>query len=497
MGFLSKSKPSRPERVPTDTVVPLSFADDQPHARAICLHHTCRFDDVLDIEALRLSLERLLELDGWRRLGARLRLNDNGKLEYHIPAEYSPKRPATDFTVSKYSMGISDHALGAKFPRASSQPTVVGCPMDLVPLCIGPQSPRQIEDWLYSDRPQFAIHVVLFDDATLVTVTWMHTLTDAMGLAGFFKAWTAVLNGREEDVPEFQGIGETPLQQLGQHIAGETYVNYKFMLKGFGLLSFAFWYFFELFWYRREEQRIMCIPGRFVEQMRTESLKELRHQNKEENAPFVSESDVLFAWWTRAQTRALNPFRSRTITLMNVFDIRAAALPESASQNSALVANAVQTSLTFLRPQQILNQPLGFLASQIRHSLVQVRTKPQVEAFYALYKSELTKTGHSPLYAAPNGLLLGCTNWHRARFFEVDFSAAVVKKGRGSDCTNNRGRPSYLNTVSLTTGLSLRNLAQIVGKDASGNWWLMCALRKEAWPTIEEELKSLGAKDSR
>lgn len=75
MGFLSKSKPSRPERVPTDTVVPLSFADDQPHARAICLHHTCRFDDVLDIEALRLSLERLLELDGWRRLGARLRLN--------------------------------------------------------------------------------------------------------------------------------------------------------------------------------------------------------------------------------------------------------------------------------------------------------------------------------------------------------------------------------------------------------------------------------------
>jgi hypothetical protein len=73
MSFLWKSGPLPLKRIPTDIILPMPSWDDQRRMRECCLHVTYRFDDVLDPEVLRLSLERLLQFDGWRRLGARLR----------------------------------------------------------------------------------------------------------------------------------------------------------------------------------------------------------------------------------------------------------------------------------------------------------------------------------------------------------------------------------------------------------------------------------------
>lgn len=73
MGFFGKKATLLPPRNPTDTVLPIPAWDDQHRMRACCLHVTYRFDDVLDPEILRQSLARLLELEGWRTLGARLR----------------------------------------------------------------------------------------------------------------------------------------------------------------------------------------------------------------------------------------------------------------------------------------------------------------------------------------------------------------------------------------------------------------------------------------
>lgn len=76
MGNLfSKPKPQGPPRVPTDKVVPMYDADDNAVNRAIIMLFMMKFDDVLDPEKLRSSLEKLLNRDGWRKLGARMRLN--------------------------------------------------------------------------------------------------------------------------------------------------------------------------------------------------------------------------------------------------------------------------------------------------------------------------------------------------------------------------------------------------------------------------------------
>ena len=54
-------------------VVPFRFWDEQDAMRRLVMEFTYRFDDVLDAQKLKSSLERLLEIGGWRGLGARFK----------------------------------------------------------------------------------------------------------------------------------------------------------------------------------------------------------------------------------------------------------------------------------------------------------------------------------------------------------------------------------------------------------------------------------------
>jgi hypothetical protein len=58
-----------------DEVFPARFWDTNDVIQKIVLEFTYRFDDVLDAEELRSSLERLLEIGEWRNLGARFKKN--------------------------------------------------------------------------------------------------------------------------------------------------------------------------------------------------------------------------------------------------------------------------------------------------------------------------------------------------------------------------------------------------------------------------------------
>jgi hypothetical protein len=61
--------------VSTDTIVPLGQFDSTALIQRTFIHSTFLFDGVLDVDILRNSLEALIERDGWRKLGARLRRN--------------------------------------------------------------------------------------------------------------------------------------------------------------------------------------------------------------------------------------------------------------------------------------------------------------------------------------------------------------------------------------------------------------------------------------
>ena len=74
ISFFPNPKPEIPAAVPTDTVIPGHYFDDNSINRSVLLYITLRFDDALDPERLRHGLERLMEIGDWRKLGARVRV---------------------------------------------------------------------------------------------------------------------------------------------------------------------------------------------------------------------------------------------------------------------------------------------------------------------------------------------------------------------------------------------------------------------------------------
>jgi len=124
---------------------------------------------------------------------------------------------------------------------------------------------------------------------------------------------------------------------------------------------------------------------------------------------------------------------------------------------------------------------------------VEQRTTEQVEASAALRKQAIERTGQLPLIGDSNMLLIVCTNWHKGRYFELDFSPAVLVSGVPlTERSNKLGRPSYIDSTAYASDIPLRNCGAVLGKDAGGNWWLKWNIRMEAWDNIEKELRAMS-----
>jgi hypothetical protein len=72
---------SAPPIVPTDEIAPVHLFDDTATMRGITLMWTFKFEEVLDADKLGNSLSELFQMEGWRKLGGRLRRRvNNGAL---------------------------------------------------------------------------------------------------------------------------------------------------------------------------------------------------------------------------------------------------------------------------------------------------------------------------------------------------------------------------------------------------------------------------------
>ncbi|KAF1977191.1 hypothetical protein BU23DRAFT_565325 [Bimuria novae-zelandiae CBS 107.79] len=262
-----KGRQVQPERVPTDTVIPFYFLDGNSIFTNIIMDLSLQFDQVLDVEKLVRALEQLLEKPGWRKLRARLRRSKSGKCDYHVPAVYTPERPAISFSHTKYDIALREYPIGSTIPCPNDTIQVSGDTKAYRPLFLPPDSPTKVEDWLCTDRPQIVLHIVSFTDITLIKVTWLHSCMDAMSLHLLFTAWTAMLSGREEDVPETCGELEDPLATLGA--PSTTIQEEEFLLTGKHVTGLSFIHFvlallWDLLLHRREEIHYLILPAPFI-----------------------------------------------------------------------------------------------------------------------------------------------------------------------------------------------------------------------------------------
>jgi hypothetical protein len=384
----------------------------------------------------------------------------------------------------------------------------------------GHDHPKTFDDWTTTDRPPLSVHVGSFQDATILSLTFSHAVLDAVGISELMTAWLCVLDGQEDKIRPFHGFTEDPLRKAVGLVAKEKHVFYDQIAGPLGLASFVLGVLLEIIRFPQQETRTICIPDKYVRMLKAEAnsdLALLAAETENGEAPFVSDSDVLFAWWARLTVSCQNVRPSRPVRLGNIFTLRG-AIDDILPPNAAYVGNAISCAYMTTTVKALLSRPLGEIALDLRDMLARQRNREQIYASLSLFYEFLLK-GKFLVFLPGNALRLTWSNWYvlpyficaclprsfwtsiltshshfrnKAKFFDMDFSSAVRPDSplERVDRVNPVGRPTYMNYTGRMVGM--RGSGPVLGRDAQGNWWFQWALRKSLWAKVEERMKAMG-----
>ncbi|KAJ5805976.1 uncharacterized protein N7503_003578 [Penicillium pulvis] len=506
------------EIVSSDTILPVYYFDDTPLLRNIVQCCTLRFKEILDPEMLQSSLSRLIEREGWRKLGGRIRLNKEQKLEIHVPHLFTEDRPAVNFNHEEFHVSIDEHQLASKLPAPTPDVlSVQSGPPDFRKLAVPSSAPVCLDDYLASDHPQLALKVVSFTDATLVSLHWPHITADAMSLRDLAMAWSLVLAGRESEIPPMLSSGDDPMATLGKDpIFQGAHILERYQVKGWRFLVWGFRFLFDLLWWRKVETRTVFLPHRVVSQLQNNTLSSFRVNvesdvTTESRVPFISEGDVVTAWMSLIAASALLPLKSpRTVGISNAFDLRS-RLPSIFSvkqEEGSYVQNAVFPCWTNINACELIGKSdaLGVAALKIRKSIETQTTEAQVHALARLTRVSLAKTGLPPMFGDTSSFLITASNWSKARLFEmVDFGPAIQSHSAWKDkqCTLTKNsqdvsqkigsvsqavkcNPVYYHVDNVSPNNMLARNAFFFACTPNGDYWVNGCFPIAVWKAIEK-----------
>ncbi|KAH8891617.1 hypothetical protein GQ53DRAFT_687175 [Thozetella sp. PMI_491] len=476
----------------SDDIYPVHMLDDTKSLRGIVVTWTLRFNDVLDAEKLHNSLSRLLEIGDWRKIGGRLRLQDNGELEIYVPQPFTAERPAVSFSHEALDLDIEDHPLGKTLPKVTEGPSIQVGPQGFQAFAARKDAPAILEDFVNHDTPQLSLHITSFKNATLVGLSWPHTLMDVMGQQALLRCWSLVLAGRESELPPLLGAREDPICAAADAPAETTeeFALGQKKLTGWSMVKFGARFAWDLMSNQAVEKRTIFLPKKAVAELRNRAQRDLANQDDGTDAPFISEGDVLTAWATRALASSLP--QPRPVTVLHPLNARF-RLSSLVQSPGLYVQNMAVAAFAFLSAD-VARGPLGPIALENRRHLMEQSTEAQVLAgLRELRQESKLKSDPTMVCGESDALLVPITNWTRADFFKiVDFGPAVVRAGDVSQSrTNPPGSMVYHHAHSMREGAAARNVVVVLGKDLDDNYWLNGILMPQTWAKIEEELRTL------
>lgn len=373
-------------------------------------------------------------------------------------------------------------------PRATQRPSVLANPSDFLDLARSADAPKELTDYIYADEPQLALHIVSFHDATLVSLSLPHTLTDGTGGGHIYHSWSLSLQGRDGEIPAFHGFDRDPLATFGTN-PSEPYMYANRLVTGWRGLLFKLRQLYDSIRYR-SEARVLYMPAAALADLRKTAIEEVKATTKDDKA-FVSDNDVLCAWFTRLAISDIPENSNKTIRIMNAFRLVSVLGRDHLPSAKAFISNAATEIYTFLPARDIFTKPLSYAAHAVRCSMKEGGTREQVEALAAIKKQFMVKTGYPPIFGDATMEMISFSNWSKGKFFETDFSAAIVQEGRPLAARANKlGIPSYIQFDAWSQNFQLRNIFPIMGKDAAGNYWLEGPLRAGVWDMIDKKLKA-------
>lgn len=253
---------------------------------------------------------------------------------------------------------------------------------------------------------------------------------------------------------------------------------------------FGLRYWFESFWYPAEKARSVCLPAAFMHRLRETATAEARAAAGDSAKDvFLSDGDLISAWCARllAEHAQLSP--GRTVCILNALGYRALLQPDLLSPDKAYLCNAAGGVYAHMTAGDVASLPLGHTAAAVRRSITEQATRGQLEAVTHLAVESIKATGSPPLFGDATMQLMVVSNWSKGKFFDMDFSPAIVPGSKTANEGAPAGKPVYIQACAFNKGYSIRNAFQVSGKDSRGNYWLSATLRAEVWDSVERALR--------
>lgn len=426
-----------------------------------------------------------------------LQLQDDGHLEIHVPRPFTPERPSFTYTHQSHAMAIEDHPGAKTLPKATSTAAIHRDPDLFRSFGVQQGSPVSMSDRCKQDDPQLSLHIVSFEDATLIFLCFPHTLMDAMGQEALLRAWSLVLSDRpESEIPPMLGAHEDALRAAVDADNIQEDLVQKSMTM-FTLLIFALNYLWNWIWSERFTERTISLPKIAMDLLRRDARDDLA-SSEQNGETFISDGDIIVAWLMRAVASSMP--RPRPLTILNMVNARY-RLPSLMHAAGVFIQNMAVIAFTSSLPN-IAEAPLGISALHHRRMLAEQATEAQILANFR-EMMRIADAGKYPLRLCgrPNAEIIVVTDWTRAKMFRAaDFSSALVAAGDKSPLRQNPpGTMVYQHMATKDSNRPTPStpLFIILGKDHSGGYWIDGALQDSIWNRLDMSQEVWGQHWSR
>ncbi|KAJ7361179.1 hypothetical protein DFH08DRAFT_684361, partial [Mycena albidolilacea] len=456
---------------PNVRIVPCSVLDMWAQDRVLTLGLVV--DTSLEPQALERSLS-MLAVRKFPRAGPRL-TERNWDMEFQIPCTFDSNHPPIAFTAHHYREPYSSLArpdVRALVSSSDSEPLL--CPLPSLEMYLrSKECPKYFADFLASDTPILNVHVSVFDDLTIIGVTFPQTMFDVPGMRTLLHGWMRVLSG--EDIDAIQGM-EWDVAPFGSFRDMGVYTVYVGMDLASPSSALTAHLFFSACGCDAEEGMLIRVPKAYLEDRRCEIMGHLKLQGSSER---VETSDILMAWWLKTSYDHRKSDDETPIWIHISVDLRTKRIFSGASTLSEQYINNASSAVLIppISANGFQKASLGELALRIRRAIAAYDADPTGIRHELGWLNANIIMEHLP---SPRGAESETqTNWCDARLSELDFSGA-----RALGSKDGTGRVLLvLADMLLEEHMPARGNGAILMEDEKAFWMSQVKGRKE-WEKI-------------
>ncbi|KAI5463902.1 hypothetical protein BGZ63DRAFT_423205 [Mariannaea sp. PMI_226] len=456
-----------------------------------------RFNDVLDPAKIKTSLATVLDIGDWRKLGGRFRTpmgdcdtaetKSNGygratRLEIHVPKTYTDQRPAMQFACETQNCSVFEHSLGRHFPRSTNNGVELSPPLDEITGCgYASGFPKTMEDLVDKDVPQLAFKVILYNDATILAITFSHCTWDVSGIQGFLKSFELVMDGHEDEVPPMLGARDDVLSQLAaQHMNPERDLEPLGMPTKLASTQPA------CTTNQNLEHRVLRIPLDIFPKLQQYAAAD---NPSNEDVSSLCQSDELLIAIILQQIARAQPV-PQPLKLVHIFNSRV-LIPQLAESNGVYCQNLVLWSPQTVCHEVAAGSILTTIQEQREHFakfVIPEHIKKHISSVLAEVRSSGTITAVADTNGEDSVIVNNVACFSNC--IEVNLSAAVVRQGDVSACRRNGLGTVDLVFTKLAAPLGINTIITYGSYNGTA-CWMIGELSEPAWDMIYKLFKTL------